>query len=112
MARSKEEETRMQIHFHEGKLAHTVLWQAKPGAEDAVADILRQLAGLSRQEPGCQAFFIHRVEGDPSQFVLYEIFDDAAAFDAHQQTSHFQSLVIERVLPLLAKRERYRCVPM
>ena len=40
--------------------------------------------------------------------MFYELFEDEAAFAAHQQTDHFKSLVIEQGLPKLTKRERVR----
>jgi quinol monooxygenase YgiN len=101
----------MQTHSYTGKLALTALWQAKPGEEEAVAKILDQLVPQARREPGVQAFIVHRVEEDPTQFLLYEMFDDADAFAAHQETEHFRTLVVEQALPRLAKRERTRCLP-
>jgi quinol monooxygenase YgiN len=37
--------------------------------------------------------------------MLYEIYDDEKAFEAHQQTPHFKKYLAEAV-PLLASRER------
>jgi len=37
--------------------------------------------------------------------MLYEIYNDEKAFEAHQQTPHFKKYVAEAV-PLLASRER------
>ena len=51
-------------------------------------------------------FLVHRSLSNPAQFLFYELFDDEAAFMAHQQTEHFKSLVLEQGLPRLAKRER------
>ena len=38
--------------------------------------------------------------------MLYEIYADEGAFEAHQQQAHFKKYVAEAV-PLLASRERH-----
>ena len=47
-------------------------------------------ASLER-EPGCRRFDVLLGPADPCRFVLYEIYDDAAAFDRHIETRHFKS---------------------
>jgi autoinducer 2-degrading protein len=42
-----------------------------------------------RDEPGCRQFDVVIPQGAADRIVLYEIYDDAAAFDAHRKTSHF-----------------------
>jgi quinol monooxygenase YgiN len=37
--------------------------------------------------------------------MLFEVYDDEKAFEAHQQTPHFKKYLAEAV-PLLASRER------
>jgi quinol monooxygenase YgiN len=102
----------MQTHQFTGKLALVAIWHAKAGQDDAVAKILEQMAPQAQQEPGVQAFIVHRVEGKQGQFVLYEVFDDEDAFAKHQETSHFRSLIADQALPLLAKRDRIRLLPV
>ncbi len=41
-------------------------------------------------EAGCHRFDVLIADGEQSRVVLYKIFDDAAAFEAHQRTRHFQ----------------------
>jgi quinol monooxygenase YgiN len=47
-----------------------------------------------------------------SEFLFYEVFKDAAAFEAHQQTPHFKTLIVEQALPRLKKRERVQWAPL
>jgi quinol monooxygenase YgiN len=96
----------MQTQHHADGLAVSALWEAKPGQEDAVADILARLGVAARTEPGVKLFLVHRCLSNQAQFLFYELFDDEAAFMAHQQTEHFKSLVMELGLPRLTKRER------
>jgi quinol monooxygenase YgiN len=44
---------------------------------------------------------------DREKVMLFEIYDDEKAFEAHQQTPHFKQYVAEAV-PLLESRERHR----
>jgi quinol monooxygenase YgiN len=87
-------------------LAVAALWEARDGEADAVADILARFAPEARQEPGVQLFLIHRAVENPAQFLFYELFEDEAAFAAHQQTPHFKSLILGEGVPRLNRRER------
>lgn len=83
-----------------------VTWTAKPGNEDRVREILQQMGSASRQEPGCVAYTTHADPDNPREFFIYEKYEDAAGLEAHQQTPHFQQLVLETALPLLESRVR------
>ena len=96
----------MQTQQITGGLAVTALWQAREGEADAVADILARFAPHAQREPGVKLFLVHRAVENPSQFLFYELFEDAAAFEAHQQTSHFKALILGEGVPRLTKRER------
>jgi quinol monooxygenase YgiN len=84
----------------------TALWLAKEGEEETVAEILATNAALSAQEPGCRMFIAHRSVDDPRTFLLYEQYDDEAAFKAHTETEHFRELVLGNAVPRLEARER------
>ena len=43
----------------------------------------------SVQEPGNRRFDILQSADDPTRFVLYEAYDNAAAAAAHKQTAHY-----------------------
>jgi quinol monooxygenase YgiN len=96
----------MQKQQFSGGLAVTALWEARDGEADAVADILSRFAPQARQEPGVKLFLVHRAKEHPAQFLFYELFDDAAAFEAHQQTPHFKALIVGEGVPRLSRRER------
>jgi quinol monooxygenase YgiN len=40
-------------------------------------------------EPGCRRFDVLAHRRDADRILLYEIYDDRAAFDAHLKTPHF-----------------------
>ena len=59
----------------------------------------------ARKEPGCGQFDVLVDPKDKTRVMLYEIYHDEKAFEAHQQTPHFKKYLAEAV-PLLASRER------
>lgn len=96
----------MQTQQITGGLAVAARWEARDGEADAVADILSRFAPQARQEPGTKLFLVHRAVANPAQFLFYELFEDEAAFEAHQQTAHFKALIVGEGVPRLNKRER------
>ena len=77
----------------------------KPESVDAFMKHLKDNAAAARKEPGCRQFDVLVVPKDRTQVMLYDVYDDEKAFEAHQQTPHFKKYVVEAV-PLLAARER------
>ena len=79
--------------------------RVKPENVDAFMKKAIENATAARKEPGCRQFDVLADPNDPTKVMLYEIYDDEAAFEAHQQTPHFKKYLAEAV-PLLAERER------
>ena len=68
----------------------TVEFRLKPGAFERFRKLIVENARASvRDEPGCRQFDVVIPQGDADRIFLYEIYDDAAAFDAHRKTPHF-----------------------
>jgi (4S)-4-hydroxy-5-phosphonooxypentane-2,3-dione isomerase len=42
------------------------------------------------KEPGCRRFDILNLASNPNHFLLYEVYDNEAAFQAHRATDHFK----------------------
>ena len=59
----------------------------------------------ARKEPGCRQFEVLVDPQDRTRVLLFEIYNDEKAFEAHQATPHFKKYLAEAV-PLLASRER------
>ena len=58
--------------------------KVKPGQEDAlVAGMRKMIAHVTANEPGTQTYVLYRSQRDPSQFLVYEVYADQAAFAAH-----------------------------
>ena len=57
--------------------------------EEFLAAITSNAASTFADEPGCLRFDVCRSQSDPDHFVLYEIYRDAAALEAHRRAPHF-----------------------
>jgi quinol monooxygenase YgiN len=97
---------------NETRLAFTVTWEVSEGNAEIAADIIARFAPEARKEPGLELLMVNRNTTNPSQFLFYEVFKDSAAFEAHQETPHFRTLILEDALPLLSKRERIAYTPL
>ncbi|MEO5921013.1 MAG: putative quinol monooxygenase [Pseudolysinimonas sp.] len=56
---------------------------ARPGAEDAVAGLVSELTSRVREEPGNLTFAPSTLKDAPRRWFVYEVYRDAAAFQAH-----------------------------
>jgi quinol monooxygenase YgiN len=61
---------------------------------------------VREQEPGCKMYQVNRSPEQRDHFLLYEQYEDTAAFEAHRATPHFRELIEGTVIPLLERRER------
>ncbi|HEX2528315.1 MAG TPA: putative quinol monooxygenase [Geminicoccus sp.] len=67
-----------------------VEFRLKPGSAAAFEPLIAANAHASvTDEPGCRRFDIATTPEDPERIVLYEIYDDRAAFDYHVTTPHY-----------------------
>jgi len=64
----------------------------KPDGIGRFRELILANARLSlRDEPGCRQFDVLSPPDDPGRVTLYEVYDDAAAFDFHLGTPHYKS---------------------
>ena len=77
----------------------------KPESVDAFMAKLAENAKAARTEPGCRTFDVSVDPNDKTSVMLYEVYADEKAFQAHQETPHFKKYLAEAI-PLLASRER------
>jgi len=65
--------------------------QVKPeSVEKFLPLILANAQASVAKEPGCLQFDVTQQVDDRTKFALYEVYADAAAFDAHGKMPHFQ----------------------
>jgi len=82
------------------------LWKAKEGQEETIRRVIEKMTPLSRQEPGCLFYQAQHSTDDPRLFFLYEQYRDAAGYEAHMVTPHFEQYVKGEAIPNLESRER------
>ena len=83
-----------------------VMLRIKPENADRFMEQVLANAREARKEPGCRQFEVLVDKADRTKVMLFEIYDDDKAFEAHQQTPHFKKYLAEAV-PLLESRERH-----
>ena len=88
------------------ELVLAVSLKIKPDCVDKfMAECLKNGKAARETEPGCKQFDIVVDTNDPTRAMLYEIYADEAAFEAHQQTPHFKHY-LANALQYLESRER------
>ena len=65
-------------------------FRLKAGTQSAFRDLIDANAISSvKHERGCRRFDVVEPIGERDRVVLYEIYDDEAAFEAHCRSAHF-----------------------
>ncbi|MFF4216396.1 MULTISPECIES: putative quinol monooxygenase [Streptomyces] len=62
--------------------------RAADAAEAFDALVSRTLEGIRQHEKGTVIYVNHRVPGEPLVRLFYELYEDRAAFDAHERQPH------------------------
>jgi quinol monooxygenase YgiN len=58
--------------------------KVKSGQEEALIEGMRKMiAHVKANEPGTVTYLLHRSTADPTQFLVYEVYADQAAFATH-----------------------------
>ena len=83
-----------------------VRMKAKAGEEEHAAEVARELAAASREEPGCEAYVPCRDPEDARSILIFEQYRDKAAFEEHGASEHFQRLALNGLFELMESRER------
>jgi len=73
--------------------------------EPFMEKLLANATAARETEPGCRQFDVMADPADPTKVMFYEVYESEAAFQAHQQTSHFKEYM-ETALGHLESRER------
>ena len=82
----------------------TVEFTIDPACWDDFIPLMLENAARSRNdEPGCRQFDVCIDATRPGLVFLYELYDDAAAFDAHLAAKHYRSFA-EATKAMVTKR--------
>lgn len=68
----------------------TVSFRIRPGGHDRFVELVTENAEASlRDETGCRRFDICLSDVRAGEVFLYELYDDAEAFEVHKTTPHY-----------------------
>jgi quinol monooxygenase YgiN len=68
----------------------TALLKARPGRATELVALLGWLASHSRSEPGNLRWDLWQDQNDETNFIVDELYKDAASVEAHRATPHFR----------------------
>jgi quinol monooxygenase YgiN len=87
----------------EGSFVIIAEFEVKPEALERFLELATVDASQSvAREPGCRQFDV-TVDQGSDRVVLYEVYDDEAAFDVHLQTPHLKTFR-DSIEPLIVSR--------
>jgi quinol monooxygenase YgiN len=75
-----------------------------PAEMDKWLSAIKENGAAAVKEPGCHEFNILVSAKDPNHVLLFEVYDDAAALDAHRATDHFKKYMATTA-NMVAKRD-------
>lgn len=86
-----------------------VEFEVKPDSVERFHALIAENARLSvANEPGCRQFDVARAQDAANKIVLYEVYDDLAAFEAHAKMPHVAAFfAAARPLIVAQKASRY-----
>jgi quinol monooxygenase YgiN len=74
---------------HSGPFVIIAEFEVRPDKLEQFLELARTDASQSvANEPGCRQFDVTLDREEPNRVVLYEVYEDSAAFDAHLEMPH------------------------
>ena len=84
-------------------------FRLKPGSRSAFRRLIDTNARTSAQvERGCRRFDVVEPRDEADRVLLYEIYDDDVAFEAHVKSAHYVQFDAESA-PLIVDKSVIRC---
>ena len=69
-----------------------------------VLKLLKTVQEASIKESGNLFYTIQQSNADANTLILFEGYINEAAVEAHRNTAHFQEVLLDKIVPLLANR--------
>jgi quinol monooxygenase YgiN len=79
-----------------------VMFEAKPGKENELKELLTSLVAPTRKEPGCINYDFHHNPDSSAEFMFYENWADKKAHEQHVDSPHINACK-QKLDALLAK---------
>lgn len=92
-----------------GLVVRMELAEGHEAAFDAL--VFETLGHMKRSEPGTLCYLAHRVEGSPRSRMLFELYSDQEAFEAHEQSPHVRRFLEERAAHLEREPQVWHITP-
>jgi quinol monooxygenase YgiN len=73
-----------------GLYINSVDLDINPADTEKFMAALKENGAAAVTEPGCREFNIHVQASNPNHVFIYEVYDSAAALEAHRATDHFK----------------------
>jgi autoinducer 2-degrading protein len=73
-----------------GLLVNAVDLDIIPAEMDKFMAAIKENGEAAVKEPGCREFNIQVLASNPNHVFLFEVYDNAAALEAHRATDHFK----------------------
>jgi len=80
------------------------IYVSKPDADDELREHLSAMIEPTRAEDGCEEYRAVNSNDDPRTFLLFEIYRDEEAFQAHAASPHFEEHIRNGAWDLLESR--------
>jgi len=75
----------------EGPTTAVTLIHGLPGHDEELKEHLLSLAAPTRAEPGCRLYDLYQATEAKHEFMRFEMWDSAAALEAHKKTPHLRA---------------------
>lgn len=93
-------------------LAYIVNFTVDSANIEKTKELSLALQEQTRQEPGCRQYVFHQGVKEPNRFLIYEVYDDQAALEAHHASQHFQNYVKLGLWPITETHDANPCTPL
>ncbi len=80
-------------------------WKVKEGEIENVLNLLKTVQTESIKEKGNLFYKIHQSNSDANTLLLFEGYTNESAVAEHRASSHFQEILVQKIVPLLESRE-------
>jgi quinol monooxygenase YgiN len=91
-----------------GQFVLVVEFEVKPESVDRFHSLIAENARKSvANEPGCRQFDVMRAQDQENRILLYEVYDDQAAFEAHGKMPHVADFFRE-AKPMITEQKARR----
>jgi (4S)-4-hydroxy-5-phosphonooxypentane-2,3-dione isomerase len=87
-------------------------WKVKEGHLDSVLNLLTEVSKKSQNEMGNLFYELYQSHTNTGMLIFYEGYADDASLAIHQNSEHFQRIVINEIAPLLEEVEVIRMAPL